>query len=788
MYARAMVLEPPGLPGLEVVTNQPLEWPRGHDAYLLGGRFMGWLVEQRGEGALRAFMDDQGSAIWPWAPNYAAERAFGAPFPELWDRFREALQRRYQVELTRIRTRPVTRPTRLTHRGGDLSRPRWAADGAALVFLDHGPEGRGGLRRVALDGRDLGLALPVDLHGNFDLRGRGEAVVSKGQIWREFRTYDDLWVADLATGRERRLTDGERATDPALTPDGQAVVYVARLGGGEHELRRRPLAGGPATALLHLEGAQLYDPAVSPDGRRIALSIQQGGRRDLWLLEEGQLTRLTDDDAIDLQPAWSPDGRWLLFASDRGGVYNLHAWSPESGLRQVTNLETGALDPAISPDGRTIAFAGYGRAGFDLATIPFDPASWLDEELPAVAPVAAAQPPAAPATTPAPTTPLVATPYSPITALPTYWIPFFAASTEGNVFGAYTAGSDVLARHNWQAQGWWDTAFQSAGYTLSYGGGWSWPALDLYSERALGWSPGYPDRKMAAWTPVAPGLSFSFTRLERALLLRLGWSATRYDTLGAPGSAAGIPADYLFADGTLSEATLGLAYSDARRYPWSISAEEGRSLSFRARVAARELGSDYTLWRARAAWSEYFRLPEVNHAVLAMRLSGGLAHGSLGGSPPFTLGGVTSPSPVDLLLLQSFSASDQLRGYPTGQQAGNGVVLANLELRFPLASPELGHSTWPGFLRRVHGALFADLGETFVHGTERGYSGHDFNWDRLRLGVGAELRLEVVLAYWLVSDLRLGAACGLGRPFGTGPPAADPLAEVQGYLTFGPSF
>jgi hypothetical protein len=688
----------------------------------------------------------------------------------------------------------VTSPSRLTNRGGEVTRPRWAPGGGSLVYLDRGPDERAGLRRVGLDGRDLGRLLPVDVHGLFALRGERQAVVAKGQVWREFRVYDDLYLVDLEGGRERRLTDGERATDPALTPDGAAVVYVARTGGGELELRRRALLGdgssaGAAEPLLHRPGAQLYDPAVSPDGRRIALSIQDGGRRDLWLLEGGRLTRLTEDDAIDLQPAWTPDGRWLLFASDRGGVFNLHAWSAETGaFRQVTNLEAGALGPAVSPDGRTIAFSTYGRRGYDLAVIPFDERAWLDEEPAASTP--ASTPAAAPAASPALTlaSTLASTAYAPVTALPTFWLPTWSADASGSTYGVYSAGADVVGRHSWQAQGWWSAASETFGYAASYVGGWSWPSLDLLSERIVEVSHGEPLRLTSAWTPLAGGLTFTVTRVERALALRLGWSATRWSSLDGPVDTSTAPAEYRFDDGTLSEATFAASYSDARRYAWSISPEEGRRLTLRFRLAAQETGSDYDLWRARASWSEYLRVPATRHVVLAARLSGALAHGSLGGSPPFTLGGVTSPSVVDLFLLQAFPISDQLRGYPAGSMAGNGVALANLELRFPIAAPSAGRSTWPLFLRRVHGALFVDAGETFVQGTERGYAGPDFHWDRLRFGAGAELRLETVLAYWLMTDVRLGVARGLGRLLRGEGPADDPLAIWQWYVTFGPSF
>ena len=781
MYARALTVEPPGLPSLAQASNQYLRWPRGNVPYLLGGRFMAFLEARSGAGAVRGFLADQGAQLWPYAPSFQAERWFGADLPTLWEAFRAELEARYADQLAHVRTRPVTRATRLTSRGALVQQPRWTPDGQALVFLDRGLDERPGLRRVTAGGRDLGRLVTVDWNGAFDLRSAREAVVAKGQVWHEYRVYDDLYVVDLATGEERRLSDGERATDPSLTGDGSAVVYVARIGGGEMALRRRLLSGGPPETLLTRPGAQLYQPAPSPDGRRIAFSLQEGGRRDLALWQDGQVVRVTDDDALDLDPAWTPDGRHLLFSSDRGGLHNLYAWEVETGvLRQVTNVETGAFEPAVSPDGRTIAFTGYSRAGYDLFTLPFDPAAWLEPE-----PAPPAPPPAPVADAPE----LLARPYAAAETLgPTFLLPYWGADPAGTIVGVFTAGSDAVGRHAWQGQAWMSPSAGTMGYAASYVGGWSWPSLDLFSERFVDGSPGFPSRLMALWTPLSGGATFTVTRLERAFALRLGWSATRYDSLSAPGPATGIPPAYLFDDGLLSEATFGAAYRDGRRFANSVSTEEGRSLSLRFRVAAPATGSDYELWRARAAWAEYLRVPGTRHAVLAARLSGALGRGSLGGSPPFSLGGLTQPNVIDLFLLQTFSPSDQLRGYPAGALAGNGIALLNLELRFPILEPEAGHATWPLFLRRVNGAVFVDAGEAFVAGTERGYAGRGFNWDRLRVGAGAELRLETVIAYWLVTDLRLGVARGLGRPFGHLSPGQDPLAEWQVYATYGPSF
>jgi hypothetical protein len=323
------------------------------------------------------------------------------------------------------------------------------------------------------------------------------------------------------------------------------------------------------------------------------------------------------------------------------------------------------------------------------------------------------------------------------------------------------------------------------GYSATYLGGWSWPGLDLSSARTIESTPGPRDDEVR-WTLLDAGLTFTFTRLQRALALRVGWTGTRYDVIGA-GGGAGSPEALALEDGFLAEGTFRATYTDARRFARSISPEEGRTVGLSLRLAAPELGSDFGLGRAAASAVQYLRVPGTDHAVLALRVAGGLADGSIGGRAPFRLGGASTPDPGSILSGGPVAGVDTLRGYPGSALRGTGYALANVELRVPIASTGRGYSTWPIFLRRIHGAVFADLGDAFDREGELPFAGHGFAADRLRLGAGAELRLEVVFGYFLATDIRLAVAHPFGRIFRgeTNDREYDPVAFT---LTLGPSF
>ncbi|VEL96680.1 WD40 repeat protein [Alteromonas sp. 76-1] len=113
-------------------------------------------------------------------------------------------------------------------------------------------------------------------------------------------------------------------------------------------------------------------PSLSPKGNQIAF-IALG---NIYIKEIGkQATKLTDDHYMEADVSWSPDGKYLVYSSDKGGdmmqlwIHDMHSGK----ARQLTHLDTQPLGATWSPDGKSIAFinvdAMWGEASIDVVNV-----------------------------------------------------------------------------------------------------------------------------------------------------------------------------------------------------------------------------------------------------------------------------------------------------------------------------------------------------------------------------------------------------------------------------------
>ena len=115
-------------------------------------------------------------------------------------------------------------------------------------------------------------------------------------------------------------------------------------------------------------------------GSSLVEALVESGH-DVVVLDSNGLVvaEITNDRAIDLAPEWSPDGSYLIWASDRTGILNILAVPFDQELARagspilLTNVRTGALYPSVDPSGRWLYFSGYHSDGWEVERVPFDP-------------------------------------------------------------------------------------------------------------------------------------------------------------------------------------------------------------------------------------------------------------------------------------------------------------------------------------------------------------------------------------------------------------------------------
>jgi len=181
-----------------------------------------------------------------------------------------------------------------------------------------------------------------------------------------------LVVMDVATRMKRAIGPNAPSFQPAWSPDGRWIAYHASYG---------DIDGSWAIYLIHPDGTGFTDISEhgsgqwntarwSPDSQWLVHRRYVAGAPELFVMDTtgAQPLRLTNDQADDRGPAWSPDGGWIVweFVSSNPAEAGLWLMRADGSDRRL--LHAGGFDPAWAPDGSRIAFS-YTASADSAATL-----------------------------------------------------------------------------------------------------------------------------------------------------------------------------------------------------------------------------------------------------------------------------------------------------------------------------------------------------------------------------------------------------------------------------------
>jgi serine/threonine protein kinase/Tol biopolymer transport system component len=268
--------------------------------------------------------------------------------------------------------------------------PAWSPDGT-IIACSAGDSFVGKVMSVVAVNPDNGAEKPMTAEKWLGVGtlswlpdGSGLVMIAADQESR----LSQLWHVSYPDGATKRLTNdlnnyvgvsiaGQSDSLVTVRYDQSSYVWVMQSANA-------PPPGAPNSKGFALDasqarqitsgGAKYYSCAWTPDGR-IVYAADASGTRDLWIMDQdgSHQKQLTSDAGSNFQPEVSPDGRYIVFVSDRNsGKQNI--WRMDSDGSHPTQLTNTELNrnPLVTPDGKWIVYTSMGRVSPTIWKMPIE--------------------------------------------------------------------------------------------------------------------------------------------------------------------------------------------------------------------------------------------------------------------------------------------------------------------------------------------------------------------------------------------------------------------------------
>lgn len=353
------------------------------DHYVLGYHMVSYLRKQTNDPDVWGKVMKR-TAIAPFLPfafSRSAKKIGGLTLPQLYKATAADLKKTWAEELKDV---PLTTFTTANIRKSkaytDYRYPQPLTNGDILVLKS----GIGDFVQFVIlkYGKEHNVFIPGVMNDAGMLSVSGNKVV-----WSEYG-FDPRWQVknysliksyDLEKKEYNVLTHKTRYSGAALSPDGSKIVTVESE--TSYKISVVVIDSEQGSVIKKFDNPEnaFYSMARwSDDGKKIVSLKTLDNKRNVIMLdyESGNETVLVAGSEENIgHPVLV--GKYLFFNSPISGIDNIYAYDLEQNVRfQVTSSEYGAYNPAISTDQKQIFYNNQSRDGFDVVSIPFEPASW----------------------------------------------------------------------------------------------------------------------------------------------------------------------------------------------------------------------------------------------------------------------------------------------------------------------------------------------------------------------------------------------------------------------------
>lgn len=365
---------------------QELEFITSAIIYPIGGRVLDWLGATYGDWRIGLLYKE----LWRYDSfDDLVHGVYGKSLAELDAEFQVDMRRAYfpvtaaraaPSALGTILARGAVKPALVADSGGSDRVVYYTAPNGYVEIAGKGLAG-GKAKRLIRSGRSASLAGFHPFESRMDASRPGYLLAGS-----RVEDRDALTIWDTRTRKvigRYRFPDLVSIVSPAWLPGDTSVVFSGLTFAGVSDLYRFTFAGEKLERLTD-DHYQDLDATPSPDGRAVVFSSDRGpfgltGGMNLYRLDLATraVTPLTEGQWIDESPQWASNGR-IYFASSRDGVLNIFSLDSLGGTRRETSAWTGAYDPTWVPGRNAILAGAFQDLNFDVVLFRPDSVAELD--------------------------------------------------------------------------------------------------------------------------------------------------------------------------------------------------------------------------------------------------------------------------------------------------------------------------------------------------------------------------------------------------------------------------